>query len=75
MSKVTPLRARQMLRDYAHEDRRQLILHTKLTPLLEEAEWEAERGRMEMLVWSLFLGFCGALVAVVILLAELGVID
>lgn len=77
MTKITPLFAKQIMHDYAREDRRQLLLHTKITPLISEAmeEVREERAAMEMLVWAFFVGFCGALVAVVILLAELGVID
>lgn len=67
-----------MINDFGHEDRRQLLMHTKMTPLVSELlreEWTRERDCLELAIWSLFLGFCGALVAIVILLAELGVID
>lgn len=74
MSNVTRLRARQMLHDYAREDRRQFLLHAKTTEMLRE-EWARERNSLEAAVWSLFLGFCVALVAVVILLTQIGVIQ
>lgn len=74
MSNVTPFRARQVLHDYAREDRQQFLLHTRAHEALRE-EWTRERNSLELAMWSMFLGFCGALVAVVMLLAHFGVID
>lgn len=66
MSNVTRFRSRQILHDFAREERRQMLMHTRITPTLRElfdAEQMEQQRRGDLIVAVV----CFAIVAVTLI--------